>query len=55
MDYKNITNKQNSNKLDPICGLWGAPIKAPPSSRCRSPMMLHSHSDGEFPLYQKGD
>lgn len=40
--------------LDPTLGAWGVPLAAlsVQSSRCRSPMLSHSHSDGEFPIKQ---
>lgn len=40
-------------KLDPTLGTW-VPLAAlsVQSSRCRSPMLSHSHSDGEFPVKQ---
>lgn len=38
-------------KLDPTLGAWGVPLAAL-SSRCRSPMLSHSRSDGEFPVKQ---
>lgn len=40
--------------LDPTLGAWGVPLAAlsAPSYRCRSPMLSHSHSDGEFPIKQ---
>lgn len=47
-------NLYTNLKLDPTLGAWGVPLAAlsVPSSRCRSPMLSHSHSDGEFPVKQ---
>lgn len=43
----------NVGKLDPSFGFWASPAMSAPPSRCRSPMLSHSRSDGEFPIHIK--
>lgn len=55
--FLDIHTHTQSAALDPTLGFWGAPfgaLSAPPS-RCRSPMLSHSRSDGEFPIHKQGN